>query len=169
METLKDIKFQEDNKKFAFLKKNAKYFIAAVIFIVMVIVAAFFLKKDEITSGIQYSADGVEMFEVDAYPAVMSLIEQYYACYAAGDFATLQTLAAPFSEHELAYCSSMVIEFVIPPVQNASQIVSMRFLISPVIIVRICIVLDYLTNVRNYQDTDKDRFTTFQNNILTVK
>jgi len=115
METLKDIKFQGDNKDPfkkdperklpEFVVKNAKYFIAAVIFVIMIIVAAFFLKKDEETAGIKYSADGVEMFEIDAYPAVMSLIEQYYACYAAGDFEKLQTLAAPFSEHELAYMS----------------------------------------------------------------
>ena len=78
-------------ESFTVLVKNAKYFIAAAIFVIMIIVAAFFLKKDEETSGVQYSADGVEMFEVDAYPAVMSLIEQYYACYAAGDFEKLKT------------------------------------------------------------------------------
>ncbi len=110
---IKDIKFQGDNKDPLkkepehklpeFVVKNAKYLIAAVIFVIMIIVAAFFLKQEDQETGVQYSADGVEMFEVDAYPAVMSLIEQYYACYAAGDFDTLQTLAAPFSEHELAY------------------------------------------------------------------
>ena len=31
------------------------------------------------------------------------MIEQYYTAYAAGDFDTLQTLAEPFSNHELAY------------------------------------------------------------------
>ena len=61
------------------------------------------MDKKEEQATVQYSEDGVEMFEVDAYPAVMALIEQYYDCYAAGDFATLQTIAAPFSEHELAY------------------------------------------------------------------
>lgn len=86
-----------------FLVKNVRYFAAGVIFALMVVVAAFFMDKDEEKPTIQYSEDGVELFEVDAYPAVMALIENYYTCYAAGDFETLQTIATPFSEHELAY------------------------------------------------------------------
>ena len=86
-----------------FLLKNARYFVAAGAFVLMIVVAAFFMDKDEDKPTIQYSEDGVEMFEVDAYPAVMALIENYYNCYATGDFVTLQTIATPFSEHELAY------------------------------------------------------------------
>jgi len=111
---IKDIKYNTKKKKRRFGKdplqdvkeffvKNGKYFAAGVMFLLMVVVAASFLTKKEDRPAIQYSENGVEMFEVDAYPAVMALIEKYYDCYAAGDFETLQTIAAPFSEHELAY------------------------------------------------------------------
>jgi len=117
METSKDIKdikynIKKKKRRFGkdplqdvkeFLIKNGKYLAAGAMFILMVVVAASFLIKKEDRPAIQYSEDGVEMFEVDAYPAVMALIEKYYDCYAAGDFDTLQTIAAPFSEHELAY------------------------------------------------------------------
>jgi len=91
----------QDVKKF--LHKNWKYMAAGAMFVLLVVVAASFLNKKEDRPAIQYSEDGVEMFEIDAYPAVMALIEKYYDCYATGDFETLQTIAAPFSEHELAY------------------------------------------------------------------
>ena len=113
---IKDIKYNTNTKRKKrrfgksplqnakdFVMKNAKYFAAGGIFVMMVVVAGFFMDKNEDKPTIQYSEDGVELFEVDAYPAVMALIEQYYDCYSAGDFETLQTIAAPFSEHELAY------------------------------------------------------------------
>lgn len=113
---IKDIKYNHNTKRkkrrygkssmqevLDFMKGNIRYCVAAVLFVLLIIVLAFFMNKDEKKPTIQYSADGVEMFEVDAYPAVMTLIEEYYNCYAAGDFETLQTLATPFSEHELAY------------------------------------------------------------------
>lgn len=112
---IKDIKYTNNKRKkrrfgkspvqdgIDFVVKNARYFAAGVIFVVLIVVVAFFMDKDEQQTTIQYSEDGVEMFEVDAYPAVMSLIEEYYTCYAMGDFETLQTIATPFSEHELAY------------------------------------------------------------------
>ena len=111
---IKDIKYNTKRKKRrfgkeplqdvkAFLVKNGKYFTAGILFVLMIVVASSFLTKKEDKPAIQYSEDGVEMFEVDAYPAVMALIKQYYECYAASDFETLQAIAAPFSEHELAY------------------------------------------------------------------
>ncbi len=111
---IKDIKYNVKRKKRRFGKnpvqnakdffvKNARYFSAGVFFVLMIVVAAFFLNKDDERPTIQYTEDGVELFEVDAYPAVMALIENYYNSYAAGDFVTLQTMATPFSEHELAY------------------------------------------------------------------
>ena len=102
---IKDIKYNSNNrrKKGRGTSGNFRYLVAVVVFVLMMIVLAFFMKKDEKKDTIQYNKDGVEVFEIDAYPAIMELIEEYYACYAAGDFATLQTLAAPFSEHELAY------------------------------------------------------------------
>ena len=111
---IKDIKYNTKKKKRRFgkdplkdvkefLVKNGKYFAAGVMFLLMIVVAASYLTKKDDRPAIQYSEDGVEMFEVDAYPAVMALIEKYYDCYATGDFETLQTIAAPFSEYELAY------------------------------------------------------------------
>lgn len=111
---IKDIKYNVNKKKRRFGRnplqnakdfflKNVRYFSAGVIFVLMVVVAALFLEKDADQPAIRYNKDGTEAFEVDAYPAVMSLIENYYNSYAAGDFTTLQTIATPFSEHELAY------------------------------------------------------------------
>lgn len=113
---IKDIKYNTKRKKrrfgknplqeiMDFVRKNVRYFAAGVIFVLMIVVVAFFMNKNEDQPTIQYSEDGVELFEVDAYPAVMALIEEYYTCYAMGDFETLQTIATPFSEHELAYMS----------------------------------------------------------------
>lgn len=110
---IKDIKYNSNDRKkckfgenldiIEFVKKNARYFVAGVIVILIIAVLGIFLNKDDEQTGIQYSEDGVEVFEVNAYPDIMALIEEYYACYAIGDFETLQTLAAPFSSHELAY------------------------------------------------------------------
>lgn len=112
METSKDIKDIKYNRKrrrtplqkaMDFVGKNIRYFAAAAIFGLMIIVVAFFMDKDAEEATVQYSEDGVELFEVDAYPAIMALIEEYYAAYAAGDLDTLQSIATPVSEHELAY------------------------------------------------------------------
>ena len=111
---IKDIKYNTKRKKRKFGKKpeqdwrefivkNARYFAAGVIFILMIVIAAFFLEKQEEEVTVQYSPDGVELFEVDAYPQINALIEEYYAAYAAGDFETLTSIATPFSDYELAY------------------------------------------------------------------
>jgi len=111
---IKDIKYNNKRKKhkfgkgpldeaLEFVKKYVRYFAAGAIFILLIVVASFFMKKDDKPVTVQYSEDGVELFAVNEHPEVMTLIQQYYESYAAGDFATLQTLAAPFSEHELAY------------------------------------------------------------------
>lgn len=112
---IKDIKYTNNNKDnlnkgqsqgvLGTVAKNARYFAAGVVFVLMIVVLAFFMNKDEEEAAVQYSADGGEVFAVDAFPEIAALITEYYACYAAGDFETLQTLAAPFSEHELAYMS----------------------------------------------------------------
>ena len=99
----KKCKFGENSDIIELVKKNARYFVAGVIVILIIVVLGIFLNKDDEQTGVQYSEDGVEVFEVNAYPDIMALIEEYYACYAIGDFETLQTLAAPFSSHELAY------------------------------------------------------------------
>lgn len=111
---IKDIKYNSKKKKkrsennplqniLDFVIENIRYFAAGMIFILMIIVLAFFMKQNDAEPAVQYPENGEETFEIDAYPAVVSLIEQYYNCYANGDFETLQTIASPFSEHELAY------------------------------------------------------------------
>ena len=111
---IKDIKYNNNGNKFdkdsvqeiiRFVKKNARYFIVGLVVILVLIVVAVLLQKDDAEQTVQYTPDGVEIFAVDAYPEVMTLIEQYYNYYAAGDFESLQTIAAPFSAHELAYMS----------------------------------------------------------------
>ncbi len=44
-------------------------------------------------------------YEVDAHAEVNTLIQQYYTAYAAGDVATLSTLATPVSANEQSYIS----------------------------------------------------------------
>ncbi|MBR5565970.1 MAG: SH3 domain-containing protein [Roseburia sp.] len=105
---IKDIKYNDRKErklgdKIEFVKKNAIYFVAGMIVILIIVALGFFFNREEEPTGGQYSEEGVEVFEVNAYPDIMALIEEYYACYAIGDFETLQTLATPFSSHELAY------------------------------------------------------------------
>lgn len=105
---IKDIKYNDRKErklgdKIEFVKKNAIYFVVGMIVILIIVALGFFFNREDEPTGGQYSEDGVEVFEVNAYPDIMALIEEYYACYAIGDFETLQTLATPFSSHELAY------------------------------------------------------------------
>lgn len=112
---IKDIQYNQKKEKrpsdgnsmiqkvIGFVRENIRYFAAGVIFLLMIIVLAFFMDKDTEQEAGLYSAVETELFEVNAYPEVMTLIEQYYQSYATGDFAALQTLAAPFSDHELGY------------------------------------------------------------------
>ncbi len=97
------MKVTKDKKRMESRRKAEKYMMTAVLCMCLFITAGCTSNKKGEETGVPRSEDGVELFQVDAYPEVMALIEQYYTAYAAGDFATLQTLAEPFSNHELAY------------------------------------------------------------------
>lgn len=115
MESSKDIKDLRYNKKrkkgfdfdivelLAFVKKNVRYFVAAIIFVLIIVVVSIFTGDDGEKSNIVVNEDGVEMYQIDAYPEVSALIQNYYTAYAAGDLETLKTLATPISDRELGY------------------------------------------------------------------
>lgn len=110
---LKDIKQNENasgkdalNKLIGFVRKNARYFTAAALFLFLVIVVACYTGETEDTpTNIEATINQPQEFEVNAYPAVNELIQNYYTAYAAGDLATLNTIATPISEREQGYIS----------------------------------------------------------------
>ncbi len=110
---LKDIKYDENasekgvlNKLIGFVRKNARYFTAAALFLFLVIVVACYTGEAEDTpTNIEATTNQPEEFEVNAYPAVNELIQNYYTAYAAGDLVTLNTIATPISEREQGYIS----------------------------------------------------------------
>ncbi|MDD6058563.1 MAG: SH3 domain-containing protein, partial [Clostridiales bacterium] len=95
-------------KAIAFVKKNLKYFAAGALFVVLLLLLVRFGAPKNVPNVVEVEGTAVvekveEPYQVDAYPEINQLITQYYAAYAAGDIATLQTLAAPISEKEQSY------------------------------------------------------------------
>ena len=121
MNSIKNLKDKFDiNKIIDFVKKYARYFTAGVLFLILLIILVNFTgsKKtpDETgTEQIQNTESSVpseetiiqaivsEELQENAQPTVNELIQNYYTAYAAGDIATLQTLATPISENEQGY------------------------------------------------------------------
>ena len=106
---IRDIKYNKNRKNndfaeiLTFIKKNARYVAAGLIFLVIVFVVSLFNEEQGTQVKVPVNESGVEIYQVDAFPEVNSLIESYYVAYAAGDLVTLQTLATPISERELGY------------------------------------------------------------------
>ena len=107
---IRDIKYKKNNKgKFdinellAFVTKNVRYFAAGAIFVLIVLVVALFTGDDGKEANVVVNEDGVEMYQIDAYPEVNELIQNYYTAYASGDLEMLKALATPISERELGY------------------------------------------------------------------
>lgn len=102
---LKDkIKQIKIDRVIKFIKEHIRYFAAGALFLVMVIVLATCAGTNagqDVSTG--EGAAVVEEYQVDAYEQVNALITQYYAAYAAGDIATLSTLATPISANEQSY------------------------------------------------------------------
>ena len=112
---IKDFKYIKNRKKrrnklqmdtiLAFVKQNVRYFAAAIIFILIIVAVAIFTGDDGSNSNVPVNEDGVELYQIDAYPEVAALIQNYYTAYANGDLETLKTLAMPISTRELGYIS----------------------------------------------------------------
>lgn len=108
---IRDIKYNKNKKRDGFdiieliavIKKNARYFAAGLIFLVIVFVVSLFNNESGTQVNVPVNEAGVEIYQVDAFPEVNTLIQNYYTAYATGDLATLQTLATPISERELGY------------------------------------------------------------------
>lgn len=130
MDSIKNFKDKFDlSKIIGFIKKYARYFVAGALFIVLLIVLICFTgdkKEVQETEEIQSTAmtEDSEALEETIIQAVVSeklqenanasvneLIQNYYTAYAAGDIATLQTLATPISEREQSYIT-MYSEYV---------------------------------------------------------
>lgn len=102
-------KFSKDNMGDAlkFVKEHVRYFAAGALFLVLVLVLV-----NCANPQMRQGGDGVdsteaisveEPYQVDAYENVNTLVNQYYTAYAAGDVATLATLATPISTNEQSY------------------------------------------------------------------
>lgn len=95
-----------------FISKNIRYIVIGVLFIILVIVIIAFVKKgaDESSDNSQASESlylpettvtvPTDEFEVDAFPAVNTLLEAYLNAYAAGDADTVASLSNVLSEEE---------------------------------------------------------------------
>ena len=97
------LKKQKNDKILQFIKENLRYFAAGALFVVMVTVLAMCARPQE---GKMPKGDvpaAAQEYEVDAHAEVNTLIQQYYTAYAAGDVATLSTLATPVSANEQSY------------------------------------------------------------------
>lgn len=96
------------NSILEFCRKYIRYISAGVIVVILVIVLAVTTmnsgkKDDGSKAGNEVSQEQNENFAVDAVPEINTLIENYYAAYAAGDFEALATCATPISDIEKSY------------------------------------------------------------------
>ncbi len=103
-------------KVFELAKEHKRYLGVVALFVVMIVVLVFFTGdafnakriarlNSKTVSGEDYVPDAE--FEVNAYPAVNSLIQQYFTAYVNADFAALEKLATPVSEMEKSYITTM--------------------------------------------------------------
>ena len=108
---IRDIKYNKNRNKGGFdfseivalLKKNVRYVAAGLIFLVILFVVSLFNDDQGTQVKVPVNEAGVELYQIDAFPEVNALIQDYYTAYAAGDLEALQTLATPISERELGY------------------------------------------------------------------
>ena len=94
---LKDrLKQQKNDRILQFIKEHIRYFAAGALFVIMVVVLAMCTKPGD-GEGIltDDTSAAVEEYQVDAHEDVNALIRQYYAAYAAGDVATVTSIASP--------------------------------------------------------------------------
>lgn len=106
---------EQDNKFMDFFTKYKKYIAAAVVllfFILILIKCTGTEKKDEKKPDTQQNSEAVtqttEYEQVgklakDADQELVTLMDNYYAAYAAGDIETLEMLAQPLSDNEKDY------------------------------------------------------------------
>lgn len=106
---------EQDNKFMDFFTKYKKYIAAAVVllfFILILIKCTGTEKKDEKKTDTQQNSEAVtqttEYEQVgklakDADQELVTLMDNYYAAYAAGDIETLEMLAQPLSDNEKDY------------------------------------------------------------------
>ena len=106
---------EQDNKFMDFFTKYKKYIAAAVVllfFILILIKCTGTEKKDENRPDTQQNSEAVtqttEYEQVgklakDADQELVTLMDNYYAAYAAGDIETLEMLAQPLSDNEKDY------------------------------------------------------------------
>lgn len=110
---LKDrLKQQKNDRVLQFIKEHIRYFAAGALFVIMVVVLAMCAKPGN-GDGILTDDTSVaeEEYQVDAHEDVNALIRQYYTAYAAGDVATITSIASPVSENEQSYIT-MFSEYV---------------------------------------------------------
>lgn len=103
-------------KVVAFVKEQKRYFGVAGLLIALIVVLVFFTgsefnaeriakQNSKEVSGEDYVPDAE--FEVDAYPEVNELINEYFSAYVVADFTTLEAIATPLTEMEKSYITAM--------------------------------------------------------------
>ncbi len=95
-----------------FFSKNLRYIIIGVLFVILVVVVILFVNKKKTSDKIKdaateelYQVDtGIEVpkdkYEVNAYPAVNTLLESYFNAIATGDADTVASLSNVLSDEE---------------------------------------------------------------------
>lgn len=105
------------NKILDFCKKNIRYISAGIIVVILVVVLSVTTvnpdkqgegsKEGNQTSQESQESGQNEAFAIDAIPEINTLIQNYYSAYAAGDIATIESLATPISDIEKSYITLM--------------------------------------------------------------
>lgn len=103
-------KLNKDGMKkiLAFVRKHVRYIAAGVLFLVLILVLVKCAGPNaagngNAVNGTEQQSETGEEYQVNAFENVNNLVSQYYTAYAAGDIATLTTLATPVSDNEQNY------------------------------------------------------------------
>ena len=114
-------RFQPENKSkkekmngaLKLVKEHIRYFAAGALFLTLVLVLVNCAGPKEPQDGENPDAAGAgpagpqqvteQAYEVDAHQDVNELITRYYTAYAAGDVATISTIASPVTANEQSY------------------------------------------------------------------
>ncbi len=116
MENIKKTAKEICKKALPFLRKYNRYIITAGLFVVMLLTVYFFTGEDYVAKRIatlnnkEVSGDDyvpAKEFSVNEYAELNELISMYFGAYVHRDFETLRSIAAPVSEMEESYITTI--------------------------------------------------------------
>lgn len=99
---------KKENEVLRFIREHIRYFAAGALVVVLILVLAMCAKpkgsdSDVVVNATESTQATEEAYQVDANENINALITQYYTAYAAGDVATLSSIATPISANEQSY------------------------------------------------------------------